>query len=438
MLAQDYIDACAGDYTLVVIDDSGTPGATKQSEYHDPDAAVWTAVVIRPDIAPHLLGEFYRIYWDIRRQLGVKELHFTDILMRRGPYKKVDPKLRESIIEQLGELFLRYRVPVIVSRLEADRVDTFRETYRLVDDKYGVVDVSQAKGASFYRLLELVAKHLRRNQRRYRKDAVIFVDEGMHKAGRSFHLQSSARNYIKKNGIHIGTTEHVVPLQLADFAACIIGRMQWLSDKPKRSDYENDLQINFNHITAYAENVTASPPLDPEFSQTMSPEYFHMVTFDDERRLSQLPDNERQWSEKKAHSEIARCWRRFMWANFRNYFKLLWLTQVYLARSVKYFLTKHWPPGGMYWLNGTVISVLRFSQIGPLSMIVRGYKGRELVIINNGQATFMSYSDLTVPELQTIEMWRNEIKDKGAPGALASMMWPALYDQIVVKGKKAE
>jgi hypothetical protein len=238
-----------GELNGVFIDDTGSPGLACGSEGPHPERKSWVAVVIPRTQLPQVWQQFPAALRELRTQLPVTELHFADIYMGRREFKHVPWDLRMSLFKFMAYLFATYRFSIIVQTLDPSLVPewraflTFPESLRLFD----FTDHSQL---ALFILLVRVKLFLTQSFSESERPARVFVDEGFKKQGRGLVIETLAPE-IADGLVCFGRSDAILPLQLADFAAFCMNRVQLLLFKPRLSHRDREfLEI----ASTFAEN----------------------------------------------------------------------------------------------------------------------------------------------------------------------------------------
>ena len=410
-----YIQATNGDYSSVWMDDSGMPGAQRQSHYLTPDHAIWVAVIMKRDVVRSLVGEFYELWRVALEKTGASELHFNDIYMGRREFKAISTDTRMNILWQTGELLIRYKVPIVVSAMDSQRVAHWRRFFGISKERLGPFDITSPRDCALLDLTMEVASVLTSLKHAQRDSAICIADAGIIKPNMSVRLPGAIWNAFRDNQVAFADSKLVLPLQLADFAAFAVARNQWIMHKPDRKEEENDLIFLLSNVLQYAHNVQHSPPIPMLDGKFLPPQKFFQVTFDDRIDTEALAPEQQKLNEKETRREVARMWRWAAIGCVRNYVSLLRAVHTFLFKSIVACI-RHTPiPDLPFWLNGTIARVLKFASMGEHGFMIRGLNGRPLAIVNIDEVVVFTYDDITVPELQSIKVFEEYLAKQGAP-----------------------
>lgn len=188
---------------------------------------------------------------ELQRHLGIREFHATEILSGKGILRSVPITKRFAVFEFLAHIFAQYRFPLIVQTVGEQTIAEHSATFRELG-VIGPFDFTSPVDAGLLLLLGRVKQHLRNRARNFAAPSVIAVDEGRMANGAFVRIPALA-DFAEHSGIFFRRSTATFPIQLADFAAFGLNRMQWLAAKDKRSDRENtELRIlasaSFNFV----------------------------------------------------------------------------------------------------------------------------------------------------------------------------------------------
>jgi hypothetical protein len=221
----------------MAIDDSGTPGQVAPSLHLHPDRRTWTAVLLPPEdmaeISTHLPGTVDHI----RAHLGVDELHFTDIFSGKGALRNVPLSKRLDAFRIFARIFAAFRLPVIVQTFSPDNVADQREVLSQFPRRAGAFDLQDSGDLAFVGLLTRVRKFVAMNRAAFHKPILALVDEGRFKAGMALQI-GDFLDFAHQQALFFASSKASPLIQLADFAAYAMNRMQWLLAKAERSDLD--------------------------------------------------------------------------------------------------------------------------------------------------------------------------------------------------------
>lgn len=228
----------SGNYSGVFIDDTGTPGQTSSSRHLHSDRKSWVAVLLTPEQMHEVYKEMPMAIKEFKKQFGVGEFHFTDIYSGKKAFKGIDLNLRLSIFKFMAYIFSQYRFPIIIQTVNPDNISEHQHKLAQIT----INEFNPMKPADFALLLLLnyICKYLSDNMTVFTKLAYFFVDEGFRKADVSVTIPI-LNNVAVDSSMHFAESSNIFPLQLADFAAFSINRIQWILAKKHRTSLDDRL-----------------------------------------------------------------------------------------------------------------------------------------------------------------------------------------------------
>jgi len=214
----------------VYIDDAGTPGQESKSKYLHTDRKSWAAVIVPPEIQDELRYKMNIFLDGVRADYGADELHFTEIYSGNGPYKKVSIQDRGELISMMATLFHSLSLPILFQSSSPELLDELRGRYGISSGKIGWFSLRNHEHFSLLALCGRVANFIRDHQQSFPKPIPVMIDEGLAKPGASIKLPAFD-DVFHDAELRFRSTEECAYLQLADFAAFVIARTQWLMGK---------------------------------------------------------------------------------------------------------------------------------------------------------------------------------------------------------------
>lgn len=219
----------------IYVDDSGNPGVDSGSEFLPSSRKSWTAVIVPSAIAGIVQTAMNIVLAGVRDEFGVEELHFTNIYSGEGPWKLVTPHRRAEMISIMADLMDRLSLPVVHQTVSDFTLRDHPDFWRSLGGKR--VDGWNLEDISHFGLLLLcskVSKHIRTMKDNGPQDfelpLPLYVDEGLMSAGGKRKLPNWS-DVIDGPTAYFRRSTDVPGIQLADFAAFIITRSQWIAVK---------------------------------------------------------------------------------------------------------------------------------------------------------------------------------------------------------------
>ena len=249
----------------VFIDDTGSPGLAQQGGLN-PNRKTWVSVIIPPNQIIEVLEQMPEALQELERQFGAKEFHFKDIFQGKNKFKNVDPNIRLSLVGFMSEIFYRYKFPILVQTLNPEDIVKIKQQSKLLGSditstRIPNFDFNKVDAFSLFFLLFNTKKYLESNRASKEILASIFIDEGFRKKGAEIKIQRWDAVF-REGKIRFASSEILLPLQLADFAAFCLNRTQLIINKNEMTDFDktflkicSDFQNNYQNIVKISINL---------------------------------------------------------------------------------------------------------------------------------------------------------------------------------------
>jgi hypothetical protein len=219
------------------IDDAGNPGADSGSEFLSETRKSWTAVIIPSSVAKDVSTAMDIFLDGVSSEFKAVELHFTDIYSGRGVWKGVEITKRIQVFELMAELMESFALPAIHQTVSAETLNDHHEVLSQLQRAPGSWwDIKDIAHHSFLLLCLNVSRYLRELHTKGPKDFELplpaYVDEGLAKAGTCIDLPNWG-DVIEGQKVVFCSSGENVGIQIADFAAFVISRTQWIAVQQK-------------------------------------------------------------------------------------------------------------------------------------------------------------------------------------------------------------
>lgn len=215
----------------IFIDDAGTPGVETGSGFLHQDRKSWAGVIVPEDIQKDVDKCISTFLEGVHQDYGANELHFPEIYGGRGVFKDVEIGVRYELLELMARIFGRFQIPIVFQTCSARFLKEIRE--RLPSQfprKIDFLDLERHDHLTLFFLLTQIRDFIGENGDRFPRSLPVYVDEGIVKAGAELRFESW-KDMFEGGRIRFQKSHLVAGLQLADFAAFVIGRTQWLQSK---------------------------------------------------------------------------------------------------------------------------------------------------------------------------------------------------------------
>jgi hypothetical protein len=224
-----------GHHHGVFIDDTGSPGLSTPGLRGQ--RKTWVAVLVPPHLVADLMDQLPDAL-SVLSELGLKdpEFHFTDIWAGKGEYKKLDLHQRLAIFRTMSEIFVTCQLKVFVQTFDPDDAAVLRKQADWLPKNLDPLKFSDHEDLALFFLLSRVHNYLKEVD----ATACVVVDEGRLKSGSAIIWQSLAPPF-HAGGILFASSRLVPLIQLADFAAYVLNRVQLLRVKKTLSELDKTL-----------------------------------------------------------------------------------------------------------------------------------------------------------------------------------------------------
>ena len=226
------------------IDDAGTPGIQSKSQFLDESRKSWAAVIIPETISDQVFYAFNILQEGIKLDFGADEFHATDIYGGRGKWKNVSVAKRIEIFELMAMIFEKFSLPIIYVTTQKS---TLKELGNPKSKKGVWWDLENIEHVGLLRICmkvhEYFLKFKKDDKDSFPSAFNAYVDEGLKKANTKIILPMNYQDSFYKNAITFDKSSSNHGIQLADFAAFVISRTQWIyaNQEPYESLKEGDL-----------------------------------------------------------------------------------------------------------------------------------------------------------------------------------------------------
>lgn len=243
----------SGRHYGVFIDDTGSPGLNTPGL--NAQRKSWVAVLVAPSQIAEVMDEMPKAL-SFLSELGLNnpEFHFTDILAGQGEFKKLDLQQRLALFEFMAHIFSVYRFDVLVQTLAQDNASDIHSRAHW-PQHFGPLKFKNHEDLALIFALLRVRMHLR-SISGGTSTACVVVDEGRLKNGTAIVIPSLAPEF-HAGAILFANSRHVLPLQLADFAAFVMNRSQLVRVREQLSDIDKKFMEIVSPIAERFINIDA-------------------------------------------------------------------------------------------------------------------------------------------------------------------------------------
>lgn len=214
----------------IYVDDSGNPGAESGSDFLPSARKSWTAVIV-PSVIADKVEEGMGIFLDgVRGEFGVDELHFTEIFSKKGAWASVSVERRAEIVNLMARVMEALGLPIVHQSVsEFTILDHPKWAPPAQAGDWNLKDLSHL---GLLLLCSQTSQHIRAMRDESPADFdlpfPLYVDQRILDAGRERRLPNW-QDVIEGPTARFRNSADLPGLQLADFAAFVINRTQWIA-----------------------------------------------------------------------------------------------------------------------------------------------------------------------------------------------------------------
>jgi hypothetical protein len=251
---QDYFgELSRGDAYGIFIDDTGSPGISDAPENFHVERKTWVAVVVPPSQIAEVMQQMPHALSELRKSVGADEFHFTEIYSGKKQFKDVDLQVRLGLFEFMAYIFSAYRFPVIVQTFDPETLaDVWARSRGQLPDSIPPFNFTKCEDLALFFLLLRLKWYMKGTETYPNKEARVFIDEGYKKNGIAIRIPTFDDAFADGQ-ICFAKSSSIYPIQLADFAAFSLNRVQLLGGREHRSPLDARLleilsPVAFNYV----------------------------------------------------------------------------------------------------------------------------------------------------------------------------------------------
>lgn len=237
----------SGRHYGVFMDDTGSPGLVTPGL--SAGRKSWVAVLVPPQQVVDVLDQFPQALAFLQ-ELGLNdpEFHFTDIWAGKGEFEKLDLQQRLAIFSFMAEIFSTYSFRILVQTFDPNNAKDVQDRATW-PQRFGPLKFDEHADLALIFALVRIRLYLK-SLADGNATACVFVDEGRLPSGNTIVLPGLAPTF-HDGTVLFASSQLVLPIQLADFAAFVMNRWQLLRVRSELSDLDKTfLEI----VTPIAEN----------------------------------------------------------------------------------------------------------------------------------------------------------------------------------------
>ena len=230
---------------LITIDDTSSPGSKTESRLVKSSRKTWVAVLINSSIKEELETNIKGILQILKNHFGITELHFTDLINKKGEYSELNNEEVFELLDVICDLLWNYELPYFIQTATPNTLNELGTQIigktKLIDD----FDFSKPEDLSLILLFQRIKTYLKENANSIPVE--IIIDEGRKKAGSS-HKSKFLKDFVKDDLIKYESSANNVLLQVADFYAYGVNRLQMTLIKENITDFDYVIADLFSEI----------------------------------------------------------------------------------------------------------------------------------------------------------------------------------------------
>jgi hypothetical protein len=254
---QDYInDFLAGTHWGVFIDDTGSPG-NNTYKYLPSGRKTWLSVIIPPSQIKSSYLNLNGLLSELNKMCGITELHFKDIFGGSKEFRDVAWEIRLGIIHTLVQGFINYQYTIIHQSLDENQRPEWKKKLGL-PERLDLFNFNKVEDTALFILLTKLQIHLKEAQKNENGKAHVFIDEGWKKNGKAIFGEHVFGNGFDRGKVCFGSSKDIIFIQLADFAAFVLNRMQITASKGSFSQKETQFMQVIQPMVGLYKDVAPS------------------------------------------------------------------------------------------------------------------------------------------------------------------------------------
>jgi len=251
---QDYLDELArGEAYGIFIDDTGSPGIQDAPPNFHPERKTWVAVIVPPSQIAEVMQQMHQALDELRQLVGADEFHFTEIYSGKKQFKNIALQVRLGLFEFMAYIFSSYRFPVIVQTFDPETLaDVRSRSGNQMPDSLPPFDFTKCEDLALFFLLLRLKWYMKETETYSKTKARVFIDEGFKNNGIAIRIPTFDDAFADGQ-ICFAKSSSIYPIQLADFAAFSLNRVQLIGGRDQRSSLDKRLleilsSMTFNYV----------------------------------------------------------------------------------------------------------------------------------------------------------------------------------------------
>lgn len=239
---------------LIVIDDTSSLGNFNETRFLKEDRKTLVAVFINGEMREIIENILSGILSILNTEFGITELHFTDLVNKKNEYKNLVNEDVFGILEEICILFSEIDLPFFVQTVHHN---TLKENGIYINGKVIADKLDLNKNEDNCLLLLLTKLKIFLNKEFQGETMEFVMDEGRKKNGQVETFQI-LENLAENCQISFRSSNDFLLLQVADFFAYSVNRMQTTMVKEQRTEFDKTIITHISKAleVQYSEGTT--------------------------------------------------------------------------------------------------------------------------------------------------------------------------------------
>lgn len=240
---------------LIVIDDTGSSGNFTESRFLKENRKTLVAVFIHSELRKYIEEIMLKILSILKKEFNISELHFADLINKNREFKNFETENVFEIVEQISIIFSQIELPFFVQTVHNK---TLKENGIYIKGKVVIdkLDLNKNEDNALFMLLNKLKIYFKKE---YPQELIEFVmDEGNRKKNGQTETFKILEGLSVNSEISFKSSAEFPLLQVADFFAYSVNRMQTTMIKETRTNYDNTIikHLSYALKDKYSEGIT--------------------------------------------------------------------------------------------------------------------------------------------------------------------------------------
>ncbi|KQX00766.1 DUF3800 domain-containing protein [Flavobacterium sp. Root420] len=230
---------------LIVIDDTGSPGNFNETRFLKEDRKTLVAVFIHAELR-HILEKILSEILDtLKKDYPITEFHFKDIVNKNNEFSGFTYEQTIKLVDEIADVFAQFKLPFFVQTIHKK---TLQENGIFISKELnlGNLNLKESEDNAIFSLLLTLREFAKK---KYANDRIeIFMDQ---RANNKTEFEKfEFLGGVADNTVHYKSSAECTLIQVADFFAYAVNRMQTTSAKENRTNLDKALLFSFSKALA--------------------------------------------------------------------------------------------------------------------------------------------------------------------------------------------